>query len=79
MFIRPADDVVEIAVPSQGIRTEDIGFSPILQFPALGPTVLEVMETDLDTGIDGIVQGVQDLITGFVLGFHTVGDADIAL
>ena len=79
MLFRPADDIIEIPVPGQGIGAEDIGLSPVLQLPSLGATVLEVAEADLHAGIDGRVQSVQDLIAGFVLGFYPVGEADVAL
>ena len=79
MLFGPADDIVEITVPGQGIGAEDIGLSPVLQLPTLGAAVLEVAEADLHAGIDGRVQRVQDLIAGFVLGFHPVGEADVAL
>ena len=79
MLFGPADDVVEIPVPGQGIGAEGIGFSPVLQLPAFCTAVLEVAETDLHAGVDGRVQRVQDLIAGFVLGFHPVSEADVAL
>ena len=72
MLFGPANHIIEVTVLGQSIRAEDIGFTPVLQLPTFGSAIFEVTETYLHSHINCHIKCVQDLITSFILGLHTV-------
>ena len=67
---RPGTDLIPAAVPPQTL------FHP---FPAPAQGPLKIMEADLFSGVDGLVQGVHGVIDALVHGFDAAGDIDLPL
>ena len=62
----PADQIIIVTVPDQGVRTDDIRLSIVPQDLLLPAVEVSVEEGDLLAGIDRFIDGVNDVITLFV-------------
>lgn len=59
----PADQVIIVTVPDQGIRTDDIRLSFVSQDLLLPAIEVSVEEGDLLSGIDCLVDSINNVIS----------------
>ena len=78
VLVGPADDVIVVAVPGQGVGAEDIGFAAVFELPALVGAVVVIAEADPAAAVDGGVQGVGDVIDLFVARLDAIGEGGVA-
>lgn len=67
MLVRIAQYIVIIAVPDQTIGAEDVPFAVVAQLLLLSDVVGKVLEGNLLSGIDGLIDCIHDVIALFIL------------
>ena len=72
LAVKYTDHVIEITVPDQLVRAEDPRLSIVAQLRLLPDIVLEVQEGDLLSGIDSLVDTVNDPINTLVIILDSV-------
>ena len=77
LTVEHTNHVIEIAVPDQLVRAEDPRLSIVAQLRLLPDIVLEVQEGDLLSGIDSLVDAVNDQVNALVVVFDPVLCRDI--
>lgn len=79
MLVGPAHHVIAIAVPGQGIGTEDIGLAAVLEALSLGGRPGEIEERDLPLFVDGLVDDVDILVDMLVPGLDPLRQRNVSL
>ena len=78
-IIKNANHVIEITVPDESVRTENERFPIVAQLLFLPDIVLKVQEENLLSGIDGLVDPVNDQVNVLVIVFDTVFRGNVPL
>ena len=78
MLVGEAYYIVEVPIPGQRIGAEDIWIPIVLELLSLSCGVLVIKERNLSLPVDGVIDGVHDVIDLFIFGLDAVGNLDIA-
>ena len=78
-MIKDANHGIEVTIPYKSVRAENERFPLVPQLLFLPNIVLEVQEGDFLSGIDGLIDTVNDQINALVIVFHTVFRGNVPL
>ena len=79
VLLRPAHHVIAVAVPGQGVGAEHVGLAAVFELLLFRRGVGKIQEGDFALGVDGLVDGVDEVVDMLVLRLDAVGDRNVPL